>query len=173
MYCPTCGLENTMGLNYCKRCGANLARPELSKVSGAFWAVAIFGIASIGILLASLIVLVAIGLNKEGILVPITVFGSLTIFAVAALLIRQMSQLISLAQGSNRPAGSHWKWHHFWGSLIRSNRPAVPAKETMIPSQLPTRPETIPSVTEHTTRKFEQSQYEEPMHGGADECVRQ
>ena len=24
MYCPNCGMESTIGLNYCKQCGSNL-----------------------------------------------------------------------------------------------------------------------------------------------------
>ena len=46
MFCPYCGTESTQGLNYCKRCGANLgaglqaggqeASPAIS--NGAAWA---------------------------------------------------------------------------------------------------------------------------------------
>jgi hypothetical protein len=162
MYCPTCGAENTTGLNYCKRCGANLhlsaskLESYLPKMSGAFWAIAVFGIASLGMLFSSLTALAMIGFNKEGVLVPMIIFGSLTIFGIAILLIRQMSRLIGLAQVSKASAKEPCSQLYIARTMIAGS--AVSSDESH--SQPPPGPDALPSITEHTTRKFEQPQYE-------------
>jgi hypothetical protein len=148
MYCQVCGLENTEGLNYCKRCGSGLTQqlrePETvvdwGKLTGMFWAVAVFGFLSIGMLISAMIVFGVVGAREE-VTMPTMIFGSAAIITIAVMLIKQLAKLVDLARGETR-------------------RPTI--KEKMAdrysqpPAQLPAKPRSFSSVTENTTRNFEQ-----------------
>lgn len=146
MYCPSCGTEVTMSLNYCNRCGANLspsanlpeqiARPV--SLTGPTVAVALMVVIGLGIVFAGAVELSTRGIHPA--VLTWIVLGSLgMIMGIAALLIRQWSNLAGLAK--TQPA------------------PRKQAKESTLPpapSQLPPmRTEPAASVTEHTTRTFE------------------
>ena len=163
MYCPVCGAESTQGLNYCKRCGSNLAAPtnpirssenrpsvRVGPVAGAAWATAL---ATVAVTLGGLGIVFSYAF---GLLRPIypgstpvsgaaaiaglmIMFGSATVFGTVALLIRLFSKVLGLGQES------HDSNHFGKQQNTGEHRPA----------QLPAPPPGIPSVTEHTTRTFE------------------
>lgn len=152
MSCPNCGAESTYGLNYCKQCGSNLLQPAVSsdqrmnpaKVTGMFWAIAVFGLASLAILFGTAIPMVVVSSDHKMVM-GIIVCGATVIMAIAALLIRQLSRMITILQNSQEAP------HR---SPVRVSAPEVP--------QLTAQPRAISSVTEHTTRNFEPVNYKEP-----------
>jgi hypothetical protein len=149
MYCQICGLENTEGLNYCKRCGAGLTQqlrePEpvvdWSKLTGMFWAVAVFGFLSIGMLISAMIVFGVVGARRE-VTVPTMIFGSAAIITIAVMLIKQLSRLVDIARGETRRPTIKDKLAERYG-------------QPQPPAQLPAKPRSFSSVTENTTRNFE------------------
>ncbi len=159
MHCPNCGAEHTFGLKYCKRCGLSIGEPppQTMQVSGwgftgAAWAI---GLATVAICLGGLGIVVthafelfnpmAPGQSRSADPTPIAlamiVFGSATIFGIAALLIRLFSRLLTTPVEAARPA-----------QFIKPGITEYPV------AQIPGQP--VSSVTEHTTRNFERL-YEE------------
>jgi predicted lipid-binding transport protein (Tim44 family) len=146
MFCPVCGIEGTAGLKYCKRCGATLGQPESTparridygKIAGMFWAVAVFGIVSIGTLIGCMIPLTVFHAGA-GIIMPIMAFGSAAIITISVLLIRQLSRLIGLVE-KEEPAAEVKKP----ATSRQYNAPQIAAE-----------PRSVSSVTEHTTRTFD------------------
>ncbi|MEW6211213.1 MAG: hypothetical protein AB1631_22800 [Acidobacteriota bacterium] len=158
MFCPHCGAESIPGFKYCKRCGVNFAAPaEQSskqrpvKQTGAAWAVAlatvaiclgglgiVFGVASS--LLEPSIINQPPTRDITPIVITMLVFGSLTVFGLAAMLIRLFTRLMT------------------------GHKDAPSQIETPVYTQarLPEPPVAIPSVTENTTRNFE-ARYREPV----------
>jgi hypothetical protein len=112
MFCPSCGAEMREGLRYCNRCGANLA-PEkaapprlfgvILAIVGAVVAVAAFAV--FVIFLFATEVLVRRDTSAET-YVFLIVF-SLVIFGIEALLIRQLSRLLTvyIQTDGNTPTG--------------------------------------------------------------------
>jgi hypothetical protein len=153
MYCPSCGQEYSQKLNYCKRCGANLTpsagpaevklvRPRLT---GMFWAVAVLGLGGLGLSFGILATLATFELRGDELIMPF-VFSLMFIFAVAGLLMRQVSRLISAYEQTSQTASFE--------------RPAL--KEPQ-PARLAAPPEEAASVVEHTTRQFGPAAYKEPI----------
>ncbi|HEX8184998.1 MAG TPA: hypothetical protein VF747_09615, partial [Blastocatellia bacterium] len=77
-------------------------------------------------------------------IIAVMLFGSLSIVGIARLLIGQLSRLITMAEDSAR-------------APRRVNRPT----EQSYP-QVAAPPRSVSSVTEHTTRSFDHSVYNEP-----------
>ena len=159
MHCPNCGAEHTFGLKYCKRCGLSLgdSSPQTMQMSGlrltgAAWAI---GFATVAICLGGLGIVIShafdllrplhagqsMSADPTPIALAMIVFGSATIFGIAALLIRLFSRLMSVPVEAARPA-----------QFIKPGMAEYPV------AQIPAQP--ISSVTEHTTRNFERL-YEE------------
>src|SRR5215208_2364567 len=110
MYCPNCGVESSIGLQYCKGCGRSLfnpgqqsePQPKVVRTNGAAWAVAL---ATIAITLAGLGIVFTSAAEllrpshwgpvpqptPEG-YIPVAIvmiaFGSATIFSIVFLLIK-------------------------------------------------------------------------------------
>jgi hypothetical protein len=176
-YCPSCGAENSHGLRYCKRCGEGLSQPtndleqqpnvrgasikrvkqgqygwdieeieppgiNVKKLASMFWAVAVFGFVSFGVLFGCAIPMLIFGADKR-MLIPMFMFGSGAIVLIAWFLIQQLSRLIGLIEKENKPAR-------------RPNRMAEPDRPQIVAP-----PRAVSSVTEHTTRNFDQV-YKEP-----------
>lgn len=151
MHCPVCGAESTQGLNYCKRCGASLVAGKqagwpafnIAKLTGMFWAVAVFGLGGLMLLVGGVLGVVAMGVRGEiiGILAAIFLF---TILVISVLLIWQLSRLISIAASSAEASAT-------------TNTRSI---EDIAPPQLDSPPHVMPSVTEHTTRGFDKQPYE-------------
>ncbi len=145
MFCPHCGAESSRGLKYCKRCGINFSAPiEQSsdkqkpvKQTGAAVAVAFATVAiclgGLGIVFgtaASLLDPALIG-QLTPIIITIIVFGSLTVFGLAAMLIRLFTRLMTAPKDA-------------------------PAQiETQVYTQARLPEPVMPSVTENTTRNFD------------------
>lgn len=147
MYCPVCGAEGTAGLKFCKRCGANLGQTpskiNYGKIAGMFWAIAVFGIVSVGTLIGCMVPLVIAGHAGVNIIGPIMVVGGGVILAIALLLIWQLSRLISVVKDEGEE---------------RVRRPVVirqPDAPQITSPQLAAPPHAVGSVTEHTTRTFD------------------
>ena len=151
MYCPSCGADSTQGLNYCKKCGANLVLPtgsdtsvRMPRVGGLFWAVALLTVGGLGVLMGSIIALAAIGVRQEDVFIPIAVVGCFTVLGIAWLLVRQISRVID----STRIP------------FIPEQRP-IPAPPRRDPAQIAGPPLPVPSVTEHTTRTFDRLRHQQ------------
>jgi len=152
MFCSSCGTEST-GLNYCNRCGANLAGPiatgepvppiNLTKpmlIIGAI--VAFLTLGGFFMILESATVLMRTGAGKD---VPgmIVVCGMFTVLTLDILLLLQMSKLITAALSSHKVPPA----------------PALPSRfAAPMPQMAQPTPARLPvgtSVTENTTRFFE------------------
>jgi hypothetical protein len=147
MYCPSCGTEVTLGLNYCNRCGANLGQPSNLpeqpvrpvSLTGPTIAIALMVVIGLGITFASVADLAKKDIHPVA-LTWMVIAGLAMITGVAALIIRQWSYLAGVARPKEQ-------------SLPRKKSAG---KEPVVPAQLPPlRSEPVPSVTENTTRTFE------------------
>lgn len=160
MFCPSCGIENAYGVKYCKRCGESLTQAQqqqpgvalssvplsgsiFKKLSGMFWAISVFGFISLTVLFGSAIPLTIFGADRRTI-IPMFLFGATSIVLIAAMLIRQLSRLITLVEEGDRP--------------FQQIRPPVDQDYPQIASP----PRSVSGVTEHTTRNFDHSVYNEP-----------
>ena len=157
MYCPSCGAESALELNYCNRCGANMASSivparEIVPVSLTKPAVAI-GLTTLLLTLGGFGVLVigainlALVLKDPDIIIPLIMFGMITILVSDIMLIRLLSRIIKASLDAK--------------PIAQLPKPAV--KEG--PRQLSPRLEPVPSVTEHTTRTFTPA-FKEPADRG-------
>ena len=149
MYCPSCGTETTTGLNYCNRCGANLApltAPELVQVNLTRPATLIgiimmfLTLGGFALLIAGARILASV-ISGNDPLIAVIFMGMLTILVVDIFLARQLSKLINAA--------------------LSGTTKAVPPRVAppVVAPQLQ-RPNTAPilqtaSVTENTTRFLE------------------
>jgi hypothetical protein len=149
MFCPSCGTEST-GLNYCNRCGANLSVPlspadiapiNLTKPILIIGAIVLF--LTLGGFLMVLSAAASLAGRSGGSDVPtaIVVCGMLTLLTLDILLIRQLSKVINAALSPQRRALEK-----------DTNRTANTFQP---PHPTTARLGTIPSVTENTTRFFE------------------
>jgi len=156
MYCPSCGAESALELNYCNRCGANMASSiapvrEIVPISLTKPAVAIglttllLTLGGFGVLLVGAINL-AIVLKNSDPIIAFMMFGMITIMVSDIMLIRLLSRIIR-ASLDTKP-------------IVQLPKPA---KE--VPRQLSPRLEPVPSVTEHTTRTFTPAFKEPPDRG--------
>jgi hypothetical protein len=163
MFCPSCGAESTIELNYCNRCGANLtsalstnaelAAINLTKpiliIAVTVLLLTLGGFAGV---ISGTIAMVKAGAGPVSPAIP--VFGIPSILTIDIMLLRQLSKLISAALSANRlPAKKAYVQPQ---SDLRFPRPTTP------------RLEPVPSVTENTTRFFE-SVYGESRPGQARE----
>src|SRR2546423_1758805 len=105
MFCPSCGTESTIELNYCNRCGANLGSPvfatdELAPVSvtkpiAIIGAIVLF--LTLGGFAGVLSTAIELTTRTEGkdLSIAIVFFGMITILTLDILLIWQLSKLIT------------------------------------------------------------------------------
>ena len=158
MFCPYCGTESTQGLNYCKRCGGNLAplaqggaqetRPAIV-APGPAWAA---GLTTGAVVVLGLFLIFPItselairGVHATA-LVWIALFVALAVVTCTAMLLRFWSLLF----GVRAAAGDS-------GSAA----PALPDARATDTRELGAsrfdslNPASIPSVTEQTTRTLE------------------
>jgi hypothetical protein len=152
MYCPHCGNESSGELNYCKRCGGNLNPPALNSpqetrpviLPSTAWAMGV----TMFLLVVFGLVAVFSALDKlaeRGVTPPVLVltviFGALTILGGASLLTFLWTRVL----GSPRAASSAPP------QLVRPS-----ATSELPPARVGTFADShIPSVTEHTTRTFD------------------
>ncbi len=156
MYCPTCGNEITVELKYCNRCGANLAllpsslpvvasEPVSLTVPTIVIGLTITG--GLGIIFSAIARLAEMHVHPAA-LTWMLLFGMATLFGCSAMLIRFWSKMVGVQRQTSTPQQN-----------------IKPAFERAAPQQLPPRFESVPSVTEHTTRTFSPV-YREPSERG-------
>jgi len=150
MFCPSCGAESTIELNYCNRCGANLssglgANAEIAPInvtkpiliiSVTLLLLTLGGFAGI---ISGTIEMIQSGAGKLSPALPM--FGMPTILTIDILLLRQLSKLINAALSPNR--------------LAAKKTAAQSQNELRLPRPTTARLEPAPSFTENTTRFFE------------------
>ena len=145
MYCPDCGAESTQGLNYCKRCGANLTAQASEAVpSKVSLKLVLPFLAAMGLvtLTGLAIPMIAIEeLTNKGYppssWTGVLIVSFLITFGLDVLLIWLLLHLIRISQ----PSGSARS-----RTLAAIQRPAA---------EIAAPPIIVASVTEHTTRSFE------------------
>ena len=152
MYCPHCGNESSGELNYCKRCGGSLNPPALNSpqetrpviLPGTAWAM---GVTMFLLVVFGLVAVFAAmdTLAERGVIPPVLVltviFGALTVLGGAAMLTFLWTHVL----GSPRAASS---------APAQLGRPS--ATNELPPARVGTFADShIPSVTEHTTRTFD------------------
>ena len=169
MYCPVCGAESTQGLNFCKRCGSSLsdavqaspAPPARNIVAGLILAAATVGIVLGGLAIVFTFALALVGPQPPGytpsvhnsllVAVMMVTFGSTTIAMVTLMLIKLFSRIMGFGQAGFGQSP---------GRAPQIPRAFVPEPRLEIQAPSPG----VSSVTEHTTRTFNQAAYRE--HAG-------
>ncbi len=149
MFCPSCGIEYTVGLNYCNRCGANLSLTPGTNAEviplNVTKPTLIIGVTLLMLTLGGFAGLIsgAIEMAKtvggKDLSLALVFFGMLTILIVDVSLVRQLSKLINASISSHnlpQPRKAPSLFQKF-------SRPSTG------------RLEPAPSVTENTTRFFE------------------
>jgi len=155
MFCPSCGAEYAIGLNYCNRCGANLSAPgsqvELTPISITKPTIVI----SIAVLLLTLLGFTALVegaakmapfFQQNDPIVATIVLGMATLMVGDIMLLRLLSRLISAAL--NRPSPQK---NLQQGNKV--NQLPAPAPGAFVPAG---------SVTDHTTRTLDVA-YRQPV----------
>ncbi len=148
MYCASCGTEVTTELSYCNRCGANL-KPSVAnagvaapKLVGAAWAISIavtlVTLIGFGMVFGVVMTLVERGINLSPGGMVLIFFALLFIFTIVALLIRQLSRVLSIPQ---LPVET---------TQVPRTKIAEPGVPELGAARLP-----IASVTDHTTRTLD------------------
>jgi hypothetical protein len=149
MYCSTCGAETTPGLKYCNRCGANLHSatevlpPKKFPLLMIIAFLALMGfVLSIGLVAPFAVVseTTSRGVNIDS-LMPILILIPSVAFGVIGLLVWLLLRLIKIYQQS--------------GDAPRTGQARQAPIRDYTPGRLPAPPETLGSVTEHTTRNFD------------------
>ena len=153
MFCPSCGTEYTIELKYCNRCGANLSTnpaPQVVPVA--------INVTKPTIIIATLMLLVTLGgfgglvggtislaeiLHGNDTFMAIILFGMLTILIVDIYLVRLLSRLINAALSANTPQ-----------QFVQTNISAGLPPQFQGPTAT-SRLQSMPSVTENTTKFFE------------------
>jgi hypothetical protein len=143
MHCPSCGERTTLGLSYCKHCGAELNARELdptltSARSSAFFAAAmvgtfVFGLAAIAGLIA---VMKACNLNE----------GLINAFALMSFLLMVILEAIFTRLLLRSTFGRQQADGRSQSGRSTNGLDAPPAMALPAP---------VMSVTEHTTRTLE------------------
>lgn len=148
MYCPSCGSEISIELKYCSRCGANLTlippnypAPVVKPMKLGFPAI-VLGLTvtvGIGIIFGGATELAQRQLHPFAI-AWMVIFSMATLFGCTALILRFWLKVLSMNRESYQPQNQ---------DQIR------PPIQMPVPlQQFPPRLESMPSVTEHTTRTF-------------------
>jgi MFS family permease len=158
MYCSICGAESTGGLNYCKRCGANLnlpadaVTPRITPALLTWMFLAVIAVGGFGIMATFGSASDMAGRDNDGRLVVATVvatvaFGSAATCIVVSLLLRFLSRLMGLSKEEKlKEAGRAASF----GAPFRRER--APEYDQPQPAALPA---SAPSVVEHTTRSLD------------------
>jgi len=145
MYCPSCGIASTPGLSYCNRCGANLSiikgdgaskpaeSPVNSLMDSTFW-VTVFGLA---VIVGGVAAMKALEF-REFFIVAYMILSTVAFLGIYGMHVLQYIRLTSDAKKS-----------------IGANELKDPSTKELGPAPARVLSESMPSVTEHTTRTFE------------------
>ena len=159
MFCPSCGAESTIELNYCNRCGANLssgliANAEIAPIN-VTKPILIISVTLLLLTLGGFIALIggaralAQVVHGNDPLLAMIFFGMIVILTVDIFLLRQLTRLINAALKSEPARNRH-------------NQTAFPVAPSPLPRADTSQLLPAPSVTENTTRFFE-AQYQKPV----------
>jgi hypothetical protein len=149
MYCPSCGAESTEQRRYCKHCGAGLgasAEPGEPKkfptgmVIFFLLIMAFITVIGLTVPLAASQDLIRDGFGPPGVTI-IFLASTLTAFAVDGLFVWLLLRLIKIHQRADSPLPERF---------VKQN-----AMRDYPPRQIVAPPESAGSVTEHTTRNFD------------------
>src|SRR5438128_233488 len=150
MFCPHCGVESSPGLRYCKHCGGNLSQatetlPPPAKFPMALtitFLVLIAFISMVG-LMGPLIMASDMSMRGRppGEFLPVMILGPLVALSIDALLVWLLLRLVKI--------------YHHSGTTPQAQPRAATAIE-FPPPQLNAPPASVGSVTEHTTRNFDE-----------------
>ena len=141
MYCSTCGSLINTELNYCNRCGARvdkLATVENSSATGYLsMATGFVGLGGLGLTVGLISILLKNGMTPAAVVILGLAF-LLTVFGMTFLMIRQISQMSSVAPLRRKEKSSE------------TPQLNVPRTELLEEPRQPAR-----SITENTTRTLE------------------
>lgn len=153
MFCPYCATETTQGLNYCNRCGGNLApltqpaqESRVVVAPGSTWAA---GLTTMGLVVIGLGMIMPITAEltlrgmAPGPIIAIALFVAVAVVACAAMLLRFWSTL--LAGGAAR---------HTAPAALPQHK-AQDTRDLDAPRFDSLNPAPVPSITEQTTRTLE------------------
>ena len=148
MFCSSCGLEATLDVNFCKRCGRVLspqvaAPPITYNLTGPSWAMAVALMVMVGTIFGAVVKLARLNVSAVA-LTWMVIVGLGSLIALVAMIFRQLARMTQVNQQK----------------IIQptSTPPIAGELYNARPGALP---EHMPSVTEHTTRAFEPA-YREP-----------
>lgn len=158
MFCPYCATETTQGLNYCNRCGGNLApltqpvqESRTIVTGGAAWAAGLTTsavvIIGLGMIFPITSELTAKGMGPLAV-VAIALLVALAVLGCAAMLLRFWSSLLGVG-----PARGH-------AAAAPAALPAHKSQDTRgldAPRFDSLNPAPVPSITEQTTRTLERA----------------
>ena len=152
MHCPNCGAEVTEALRYCKRCGINLSAPLQPGPPKKFPT----GLVFLFLLLIGFVTVIGItvpilsaqdlirgGFGPDAVIMTV-VISAMAAVGVDALLVWLLLKLIKIQQRILEPAQ---------GNSVSIKQPVA---RDYSPAQIAAPPESIGSVTEHTTRNFDE-----------------
>jgi len=149
MFCPSCGTESPIELNYCNRCGANLgavvASPPAAPVN-VTKPILIVGLVMLFITLAGFagVFSTAVDLSRTGgkdVPMAVIFFGMMGIVIIDALLFSLLWKLINAALSSSK---------------ANTNKKQSSYQQPQFVQPTTARLQPAPSVTENTTRFFEE-----------------
>ena len=152
MYCPACGIDSVEGLKYCKRCGASLTTSEFAPARRPVSLIVLFllviaCIAALGLSLPLTMARDLIGAGFRTREVMLFFFGG----AISSvMIIKILSQVLMKMVES-----------HKYDRANIEHRRAVTYEAHQLAQPLP-----IGSVTENTTRSFDQRRLDEARFGG-------
>ncbi|HUS12278.1 MAG TPA: hypothetical protein VMZ30_17560 [Pyrinomonadaceae bacterium] len=144
MYCSTCGVAVTQGLSYCNYCGAKVSGAkgdtviQSSDVKPELLVCAMTGLFILGLL----VITVLIGVIKTTLDLPVERVLALALLPFLLLLLIE-GVLIRLLLRRKRGA-----------EAVDTGALRGPATKELDAAQARALPQSVPSVTEHTTRAF-------------------
>jgi len=151
MHCPNCGAEVTEALRYCKRCGMNLSAPlqpgppkkfPTGLVALFLMLIGFITVIGLTIPIVSAQDLVHVGFGPPAVIMTFFI-SAMAALGLDVLLVWLLLKLIKIHQRIEEPAK---------GDSVSIKQPVV---KDYSPAQIAAPPESIGSVTEHTTRNFE------------------
>jgi hypothetical protein len=143
MFCATCGSAVNDKLNYCKNCGAKIAKESeetpKSMMDNLLTSLTIVALGGLGILIVLISVLLKKGFDQSGIMVLAALYLA-ALFGICFMLLRNLPKLIDAKLNDKRETPESYQ------------PPQIAARTT---AQLEEYREPAVSVTENTTRTFD------------------
>ena len=146
MYCSTCGSQISDKLNYCKNCGAKIAKDgedetPKSMMSNLLTALTLVVLGGFGILVGLVAVLLQNGFEQKGIAI-IAVFYLAALTGICFMLLGQLPKLVDAKLKLKQDAPESYQPPQIFAQNV---------------AQLEQYREPAVSITEHTTRNFEKA----------------